>query len=131
MLKSCWWGERVGWPGPVQLLRGCGGWSAHTLACVSVGGAVGLRGNAHVNMNTCVVRGRQRSRMVVDRPPGGQGRASSPSVQPSPCPTSSLLVFAHGFCRAGTISSSFRVSRVTVGQTEGGRGLSEEGLYID
>lgn len=122
--------EWVGWaqcgcPG------GCGGCGAHTLACVSVGGAVGLRGNAHVNMNTCVVRGRQRSRVVGDRPPGSQGRASSPSVQPSPCPTASPLVFAHGFCRAGTMSSSFRVSRVTVGQTEAGRGLSEEGLNID
>lgn len=88
--------------------------------------------NAHVNMYTCVVRGRQRRHVVGDGPPGGQGRAASPSVQPSPCPTASPLVFvsAHGFCRAGTMSSSFRASRVTVGQTERGQGLSEEGLSI-
>lgn len=83
-------------------------------------------------MYTCVVRGRQR-RLVVGEQAPRRPRKSVITL----CPALTLsnlisisVVFAHGFWRAGTVSSSFRVSRVTVGQTEGGRGLSEERLNI-
>ena len=51
MLKSCWCGERVGRPCPVLLPPGGrGGWCAHTLACVSVGGAPWECTCEHVHM---------------------------------------------------------------------------------
>lgn len=81
-----------------------------------------------MNVCTWVVRGRQGRCVVGTGPQEAEGDCHHPLSSPHFLRLCLHEVFAHGFWRAGTMSSLFGVPGATVGQTEGT--LSEEGLNI-